>query len=64
MQRKFGSLTMFENVDTDIGTCFPIHVVVFVSLKVFSWTQIVSKSNIANFENFFIRLLNTESPGR
>ena len=35
-------------METDMGTCFPIHVV-FVPLKDSSWTQIDSKSNIAKF---------------
>ena len=34
-------------MDTVIGTCFPIHVVGFVYLKVSSWTQIDLKSEIA-----------------
>ena len=45
-------------MDTEIGTCLPIHVVVFVSLKDSSWTQIDSKSNFAKF--LFTRVLDTE----
>ena len=41
-------------MDTEIGTCLPIHVLVFVSLKESFWTQIDSKSNIATFLSFFL----------
>ena len=37
---------MFEDMDTDVGTGLPIQFIVFVSLKVFSWTQMDWKSNI------------------
>ena len=46
---KISSSTRFEETDTVFGTCFPNQVVVFVSLKVSSWIQIDSKSNIAKF---------------
>ena len=48
-REKNGSSTRFEEMETEMGTCFPIHVVVFVSLEDFSWTNIDSKSNIAKF---------------
>ena len=35
----------FDEMDTKLGTCFPIYVVVFVFLKVSSWTPIDSKPN-------------------
>ena len=44
-----GSSRRFEEMDTEIGTCLPLHVVVFVSLKDHSWTEIDSKSNFARF---------------
>ena len=44
---------MFEEMDTEIGTCFHIQVVVFVSFKVSLWTQIDSKLKIAKFLNSF-----------
>ena len=44
LQKKICSFTSFEELDTDIGTYFPIQVFVFVSLKVSSWTQIDSTS--------------------
>ena len=47
LQRKIGSSTRFEEMDRDVGTCFPIQIVVFVSPKVAFWTKIYSKSNIA-----------------
>ena len=53
LQRKIGSSKTFEG----IGTCFPIPVIVFVSLKAFSWTQIDSKSNTANFLKSFCSLV-------
>ena len=57
MQRKISSSSRFEEMDTDIETCFPIEVVVFVSLNVSSWTQISSKSNFAKFLNTFCSLV-------
>ena len=57
LQMKIGSSTRFEEIDTDIGTCFLIQVVVFVSLKSSSWTQIDSRSNIAFFFNSFYSLV-------
>ena len=54
---KTGFSTRFEVIDTDTGTCFPIQVVVIVSLKVSSWTQIDSKSNIAKFLKSFCSLV-------
>ena len=44
-------------MDTGIGTFFPIHVFVFVSLKVCWWTQIGSKSNIATTLKSFSSLV-------
>ena len=57
LQRKIGYSTKFEEIDTDIGTCFPIQLVVFVSLKVSSWTQMDSKSNVAKFLKSFCSLV-------
>ena len=51
--RKNGSSTRFEEMDTEIGTCLPIHNVVFVSFKDSSWLQIDSKSDIAKFVKKF-----------
>ena len=50
---KNGSSTRFQEMDTEIGTCLPIHVVVFVFFKDSSWTHIDSKSNIAKFLKSF-----------
>ena len=44
LQRKMGSGIRFDEIETDIGTCFPNHFVVSVSLYVSSLTQIDSKS--------------------
>ena len=49
LQRKIGSFTRFEEMETEMGICFPIQFVVSVSLKLYSCTQIDSKSNIAKF---------------
>ena len=57
LQREIGSSARFEEMDTEIGTCFPIQVVVFVSLKVSSWTPIDSKSSIAKFLKSFCSLV-------
>ncbi len=54
---KIGSSTRFEEIYTDIGTCFPIQVVVFVSLKDSSWTQIDLKLNLAKFSDSFCSLV-------
>ena len=54
---KIGSSSRFEEIDTHIGTCSPTQVVVFVSLKVSSWTQSDSKSNVAKFLNSFCLLV-------
>ena len=54
---KIGSSTRIGEIDTDIGTCFLIQVVVFVSLKVSSWTQIDPQSNIAKFLNSLCSLV-------
>ena len=47
----------FEEMDTDVGTCFAIQVVLFVSLQVCCWTQIDSKSNVAKFLKSFRSLV-------
>ena len=53
MRLKIGFFTRFEEIDADNGTCSPIHVVVFVPLMFFSWTEIDSKSELAQFLNDF-----------
>ena len=57
LQSKIGSAIRFEEMDTEIWTCFPIQVVLFVSLRVSSWTQIESKSKIAKFLKSFCSLM-------
>ena len=53
-----GSGIKFDEIETDMGTCFPIHVVVSVYLYEFaSLTQMDSKSNFAKFLNSFCSLL-------
>ena len=54
---KIGSSTRFEEMDTNIGTCLPIQIVVFVSLKVSFGTQIDSKSKIAKLLKSFCSLV-------
>ena len=49
LQRKIGSFTRFEEMETEVGIRFPIHFIVLVSLKPHSCTQIDSTSNIAKF---------------
>ena len=53
LQRKLGSFTRFDEMDTDIGTRFAIHVVVSVFLNVSYWAQIVSESNTAKLPESF-----------
>ena len=47
LRRIIGSFTRFEEMESGMRICFPIHFVVSVSLKHSSCTQIDSKSNIA-----------------
>ena len=56
LQRKVGSgsSTRSEEIKTDIATCFLIQVILFVSLKFFSWTEIDSKSNIDKVSKNFV----------
>ena len=51
LQRKMGSGITFDEIETDIRTCFAMHFVVSVSLYVSSFTQIESKSK--NFQTTF-----------
>ena len=50
-------------MDTEIGTCLSIHVVVFVPLKDSSWTRIDSKSNIAKFFQKFLLICVLDTEG-
>ena len=43
LQRKIGSLTKFEEMEAEMGICFPIHFLVSVFLKLSSCTQFDSK---------------------
>ena len=53
-----GSGIIFDELETDIGICFPIHVRVSVCLYEFAFlTQMDSKSNIAKFLNNFCSYL-------
>ena len=53
-----GSGIKFDEIETDIGTCFPIHVVVSVCLyESSSLTQMDSTSIIAKFLNSFCSIL-------
>jgi len=53
LKRNIGSSPRFEEMDAEIGTCFPMHVVVIVSLQVFFSTQIDSNSTFAEFSEKF-----------
>ena len=48
---KIGSSCKFEDIETEIGTCFPIQVVVSVTFNSSVVTQINSKSKIATLVN-------------
>ena len=52
-QMKIGSFTRFEEMETEMGICFPIHFLVSVSLKLSSCTQIDSKSKESDFWKVF-----------
>ena len=53
LQSKNGSLRRLEEMETDIGKCFSIQVVVFKAFKILCCTQIDSKPSIAKFlKNF------------
>ena len=43
----------FDEIETYIGTCFPVHFVVSASLYVSSITQVDSKSETAKFVKTF-----------
>ena len=45
LHRNMGSCNKLEEIDTDIGSCFPIQVVVLVSFSSLDGTQTDSKSN-------------------
>ena len=49
MQRNIGSFTRFEEMETEMGTGFPVHFVKSVSLKLSCFTQTDSKSKKAKF---------------
>ena len=54
-QSKMGSCIKLDDIDTETGMCAPIHVVVLVSLKLSSSTQVDSKSKSAMlFEEFLV----------
>ena len=50
---KIGSWIKFDEMQTDIGTCFPIHFVVSISLYEPCLTRIGSKSEAAKLLNNF-----------
>ena len=52
-QRNIGSSAREDDIETEIGICFPIVVVVSVSLNSSSSTEIASQSKIARFLNSF-----------
>ena len=53
LQRNIGLAIRFEDIETDIGTCLPIHVVVSVFLNFSSGKQIDSKSRTARLAKSF-----------
>ena len=57
LHRKLGSSTRFQEMDTDIWTCFLIQIVVFVNLTVSFWTETDSKSVIAKYLKSFCSLV-------
>ena len=54
LQRKIGSCTRFEELDTDIGTCSFIEVVVFVSRKVFFGHKLIRSRILLSFWRVFL----------
>ena len=57
LQRKVGSRIKFDERETDKGTCFPMHVAVWLSLYESSLTQLDSNSNITKLLNSFCSFL-------
>ena len=53
MQIQMASGIRFDEIETDVGTCFLIHLVVSVSVYVSSLTQLDSKSKTTKFLNNF-----------
>ena len=49
LHRKMASYFKLEEIDTEIGLCFPIELVALVTFSSLDGTQIDSKSNPANF---------------
>ena len=63
--RKMGLSRTLDEIDTDMGSCFPIQVIVSVGFSSSDGTQIDSKSKIATFLNkvcsFVYSILNPSS---
>ena len=53
LQRNYGLAIRLEDIETDIGTCLPIQVVVSVFLNFYSGIQIDSKSKTARLVKIF-----------
>ena len=49
--KKMGLSSKLDEIDTDMGSCFPIQVIVSVGFSFSDGTQIDSKSKIATFLN-------------
>ena len=49
--KKMGLSSKLDGIDTDMGSCFPIQVIVSVGFSSSDGTQIDSKSKIATFLN-------------
>ena len=49
--KKMGLSSKLDKIDTDMGSCFPIQVIVLVGFSSSDGTQIDSKSKIATFLN-------------
>ena len=54
LQRKIGSSKMFEELDTEIGSCFHIQFHAFVSLNISFSTQIDSNSSVSELWRTFV----------
>ena len=55
--KNMGLSSKFDEIDTDMGSCFPIQVIVSVGFSSSDGTQIDSKSKIATFSNKFYSLV-------
>ena len=63
LQRKMSSCIKLDEIDTENGICFPIHVVVSVSLKISSSTEVTKFKNSHVVKEFFVACIRDAKRG-